>query len=288
MDLKVYGGSYLERTRGIADYLHDIKNYPVLTEKEEDELILKVKNGDEEAREKLIKSNLRFVFSIAKCYTTDDKLLDLVSEGNIGLMQAIDFYDIKRPNRFLSYAVWYIRRSINYYLVNDNLLVRRTNNSKVSTKLSSINNSYYCKNGRYPTESEVIEILQEKYGVKIQCESDLYDVKTESINSTFDDNESNTFENSKEYITKTADRNEYEVEIENDYTSYMIEKMLSIFNTKDRKIIEMRYGIGDYKDNAIPNYNDIGEEVGMSGERVRQILKKCTKKMKLAYHQIIK
>ena len=288
MDLKVFGGSYLDRTREIADYLHDIKDYPVLTEKEEDELIVKVKNGDEQAREKLIKCNLRFVFSIAKCYATDDKLMDLVSEGNIGLIQAIDFYDVNRPNRFLSYAVWYIRRNINYYLVNDNLLIRRTNNSKVSTKLNTINSKYYCENGRYPNEEEVIEILQKKYGIKIQYESDLYDVRTESINSTFDDNEANTFENSKEYITKTANRNEYETIMNNEHNEYLVNRILSTFNKRDRQILEMRNGVGKYKGHPYSNYSDIGEEMGMSGERVRQIIKRCDKKLKLAYHQIMK
>lgn len=290
MDLKVHGGSYLERTRGIADYLHDIKDFPVLTEKEEDDLIIKVKNGDEKAREQLINCNLKFVFSIAKCYATDDKLLDLVNEGNIGLMTAIDKYDVSMPNRFLSYAVWYIRRSINYYLINDNLLVRRTNNSKVSTKLNNINNQYYCENGRFPTEAEVIEILEQKYGVKIQYESDLYDVKTESINSTFDDNESNTFENSKEYITKTANKNEYEEVINDEYNEYIVEKLLSIFNERDRQVIEMKFGVGRYKNSDVnyENYQDIAEEVGLSSERVRQIIEKCKKKMQLGFQQVIK
>lgn len=287
MDLKVYGGSYLDRTRSIADYLHDIKDYPLLTEEQEDKLIVKIKNGDEKARETLVKCNLRFVFSIAKCYATDDKLLDLVNEGNIGLMEAIDFYDITRPNRFLSYAVWYIRRNINYYLINDNLLIRRTNNSKVSTKLNNINNAYYCENGRYPNENEIIEILEKKYGIKIQRESDLYDIRTESINSTYDDNEANTFENSKEYITKTCYRNEYEVEIDKEYKSYLTDKFLSILNQRDRQVVEMCFGIGKYKDNP-HSYQDKGKEMGMSGERIRQILKKSIHKMTLAKKEIVK
>lgn len=282
MDLKKHSIMPLERTRNIADYLHDIKQYPVLTETEENELIKKIKDGDNEAREKLIKCNLRFVFAIAKCYATDDKLLDLVNEGNIGLMTAIDMYDITFKNRFLSYAVWYIRRSINYYLINDNLLVRRTNNAKVSTKLHNINNRYFCKNGRYPSEEEIIEILREEYGVKIQFESDLYELKTESINSTFDDDDSNTYENSKEYIAKTSSFNEYEKTINDDYNKYFAEKMLSIFNQRDKQIMEMYFGFGDYKDKNFENFYDIGQELGLSSERVRQIVANSIKKMKSA------
>ena len=285
MDLKAHSITPLERTRNIADYLHDIKQYPVLNENEERELIKIIKECPtmaDEAREKLINCNLRFVFAIAKCYATDDKLLDLVNEGNIGLMTAIDEYDINYKNRFLSYAVWYIRRSINYYLINDNLLVRRTNNAKVSTKLHNINNTYFCMNGRYPSEEEIIEILRKEYGVKIQLESDLYELKTESINSTFDDDDSNTYENSKEYIAKTSSVNEYEKTIDEDYNKYFAEKMLSIFNERDRQIMEMYFGFGEYKDRKFENFYDIGQEVNLSSERIRQIVSNCIKKMKSA------
>ena len=282
MDLKSYSITPLERTRSIADYLHDIKQYPVLTESEENELIVKIKNGDEEARKRLINCNLRFVFAIAKCYATDDKILDIVNEGNIGLMSAIDMYDVNFKNRFLSYAVWYIRRSINAYLINDNLLIRRTNNAKVSTKLHNINNTYYCTNGRYPSEKEIIDILHEKYGVKIQYESDLYELKTESINSTFDDDDSNTYENSKEYINKTASVNDYEKTIDEEYKKYYVEQILSIFNQRDRQIMEMYFGLGDYKDRSFENFYDIGQELNLSSERVRQIVGNCIKKMRSA------
>ena len=280
MDLKIYGGSYLDRTRSIADYLHDIKQYPLLTEDEENELILRIKDGDEEARNKLINCNLKFVFAVAKCYASDDKLLDLVNEGNIGLMTAIENYNVNSNNRFLSYAIWYIRRSINYYLINDNLMIRRTNNAKVSTKLHNINNGYFCTNGRYPTESEVIDILEKEYNIKIQHESDLYDLKTESINSTFDDDESNTYENSKEYIIKTSSFNTYEKEIEEEDNAFLVEKYLSIFKERERQILEMKFGLGAYRNTPYENNGDIGEVVGLSSERVRQILNKCIKKMR--------
>lgn len=280
MDLKIYGGNYLERTRSIADYLHDIKQYPVLTEDEENELLIRIKNGDEEARTKLINCNLKFVFAVAKCYANDDKLLDLVNEGNIGLMTAIEYYNINSNNRFLSYAIWYIRRSINYYLINDNLMIRRTNNAKVSTKLHNINNNYFCENGRYPTESEIIDILEKEYKIKIQHESDLYDLKTESINSTFDDDESNTYENTKEYVIKTSTFNNYEKDMEDEDNAFLVEKYLSIFNERERTILEMKFGLGNYRNNPIENNSDIGEELGLSSERVRQILNKCIKKMR--------
>ena len=288
MDLKNFTHTPLERTRIITDYLHDIKQYPVLSEKEEKELIFKIKDGDEEARKQLINCNLRFVFAIAKCYANDDKILDLVNEGSIGLMTAIKSYDINFNVRFLSYAVWYVRRSINAYLINENLLIKRTNNAKVSTKLHNINNNYYCVNGRYPSENEIIDILENDYGIKIQHESDIYELKTESINTCFDDDDSNTFENSKVYIAKTSSQNEYEKEIENEYNKYFIEKILSVFNERDRKVIEMYYGIGAYKNNGCENFYDVGLEMGLSSERVRQIIVNSINKMRSAAFMINK
>jgi len=279
MDIKTYGIRPLDRTRIISDYINDIRKYPVLSEKEEDELIVRIKNGDEEAREKLIKYNLKFVLSIAKCYASDDKLSDLISEGNMGLITAIDYYDVNFENRFLSYAVWYIRRSINAYLTNYNFIVKRTNNQKINTKLHNVKNKYYCENGRYPTEGEVLDILEKEYGVKIKCESDLYEVKSESINETYDDDASNTYEFSKEYIEKTANENNFIKKENTEYNKFIIDNFLSVIKERDRKIIKMYFGIGCEENK---NYKEIGEEVGLTSERVRQIIENSLNKMRKA------
>ena len=279
MDIKTYGIRPLDRTRIISDYINDIRKYPVLSEKEEDELIVRIKNGDEEAREKLIKYNLKFVLSIAKCYASDDKLSDLISEGNMGLITAIDYYDVNFENRFLSYAVWYIRRSINAYLTNYNFIVKRTNNQKINTKLHNVKNKYYCENGRYPTEGEVLDILEKEYGVKIKCESDLYDVKSESINEIYDDDASNTYEFSKEYIEKTASENDFIKKENLEHNKYLINNFLSIIKERDREVVKRYYGIG-YNSNK--TFKEIGEEMNLSSERVRQIIENSTKKMRKA------
>ena len=87
----------------------------------------------EQAREKLISANQRFVYAIAKRYGNDDNVLDLVNEGNKGLMTALDSYDPEKKNRLLSYAVWYITRDILAYLNGENVLIRKTNNTKTKS-----------------------------------------------------------------------------------------------------------------------------------------------------------
>ena len=276
MDIKILGGMPLERTRTITDYLNDIKKYPILTREQENELITKIKNGDEEARKKLINCNQRFVFAVAKCYATDDKLLDLVNEGNMGLMTTIEKYDVNFNERFLSYAIWYIRRSINYYLLNDNMLVKRTNGARTSTKLANINSKYFNENGRYPTESEVIEILEKEYNVKIQRERDLYEIKTQSIYETYDDGTNNTVENSNDFVTKTASYNEY--------NEHLIKSLLSTLNERDKTIMKMYFGVEEYKEVGPQTYYDVALNLNISSERIRQIVSKSLSKLKQAAH----
>ena len=121
MNLKEKKSGYINTDHAINTYLKEINQYKVLTAAEEADLIEKMKNGDAAAKALLIASNQRFVYAVAKRYGNEDNVLDLVNEGNIGLMQALDTFDASKGNRFLSYAIWYIRREINAYLNNDRL-----------------------------------------------------------------------------------------------------------------------------------------------------------------------
>ena len=224
----------------------------------------------------------RGLFSL--CYATDDKLLDLVNEGNMGLMTTIEKYDVNFNERFLSYAIWYIRRSINYYLLNDNMLVKRTNGARTSTKLANINSKYFNENGRYPTESEVIEILEKEYNVKIQRERDLYEIKTQSIYETYDDGTNNTVENSNDFVSKTASYNEYETTINNEYNEHLIKSLLSTLNERDKTIMKMYFGVEEYKEVGPQTYYDVALNLNISSERIRQIVSKSLSKLKQAAH----
>ena len=97
----------------LSYYMRDINSIPLLTREEEFDLAVKAKNGDKVAKDKIVKSNLRFVISIAKKYQHQGlDLSDLISEGNIGLITAIDKFDPHKGYHFISYAVWWIRQSI--------------------------------------------------------------------------------------------------------------------------------------------------------------------------------
>lgn len=278
MDIKTIKGSLTNRSDVLNAYLREISKYPLLSPDEETDLIHVMRENKSlanEAREKLINCNQRFVFAIAKRYASDDTVMDLIDEGNIGLIIAIEKYDETVGVRFLSYAIWYIRRSIHFFLANDNLLIKRTNNMKIGTKIGKIKNAYYCKTGRYPSEDEIIDSLQKEFNITIQKQSDVYEISSESINDYLEDEE-NTLEKTQFFSEKTASYNDYEEQINCEYNKELVTKLLNTLNERDREIMKMAFGIGYNKE--FTNY-EIGDELGLSSERVRQIINKIREKL---------
>ena len=276
MNLKEKKNNFIAADRTINDYLKEINTFKVLTTSEEKELIEKMLNGDQEAKDRLISCNQRFVYAVAKRYANDDNLLDLVNEGNLGLMQALDTFDPTKGNRFLSYAIWYIKREINAYLNNENLLIRKTNNTKTVYKINKIKQKFYSEHNRYPDVDEIADILEKEYGLKIKDKADLLDVTTTSINTCFDDEDSKAFENSPYFTERTSIDNEYEEKMKKEHSSSVSGALLSMLTERERTIIKMAFGIGYNKEytNA-----EIAQEIGMSSERVRQLKNGAIEKM---------
>lgn len=284
MDLKLTNGSYIYRTNNVDLFLKDVARFPILTPAEEDEYVFQMKEGETEeirshAREMLINCNQRFIFAIAKRYASDETLLDLVNVGNIGLIAALDSdkFDRTKGFRFLSFAVWYVRREINYYLVNDKMLVKKSNNVKTNFKATKIKNKYFAENGRFPSYDEIIELFESEYGVKIQDISDVYDVTIDYISTTFNDDD-NEFENSAIFTSKTSTDNEFDVESDRVQMTYFTEKMLNILTERERNIIKMAYGFNSLRQ-EYTNY-DIAMELGLTTERVRQLKNSAIEKMR--------
>ena len=277
MNLKEKKTNFIATDKALSTYLKEINRYKVLSRSEEEDLIKKMRAGDDEARNKLISANQRFVYAVAKRYANEDNILDLVNEGNIGLMTALDTFDITKGNRFLSYAIWYIRREINAYLNNDNLLVRKTNNSKTAYKMSKIKAKYFNENNRYPDIHEIADILEKEFGLKIKDTNDLLDVTSVSINTCFDDEDERAFENSPDFSSKTSVENDYVGEMDQEYNNSATEALISTLTDREQTIVKMSFGIGYNKEytNA-----EIGEEIGMSSERVRQLKNGAIEKMK--------
>ena len=115
MNTKNYNCKFYSGNDTLNKYLSDIGKYKVLTLEEEVELFERICDGDEQAKARIVESNQRFVYSLAKIYSkNEDEVLDYVNEGNIGLITAIDTFDVTKGMKFITYAVWYIRRSMKY------------------------------------------------------------------------------------------------------------------------------------------------------------------------------
>ena len=277
MNLKERKTGFIATDQAINAYLKDINRYKVLSAAEEAELVKRMREGDESAREKLVTANLRFVYAVAKRYANSDNLLDLVQEGNTGLLTALNAFDPEKGTRFLSCAVWYITRSILAHINGDNALIRKTNNTKTVYKIPKIKEKFYTENNRYPDMDELAAILETDYGLKIKDKTDLLDVSTTSITTCFDDEDARAFENTPYFTEKTAVDNDYLPEMDKEFNSVVSGTLMSSLTERERTIVKMAFGIGYNKEytNA-----EIADEIGMSSERVRQLKNESIEKMR--------
>jgi RNA polymerase primary sigma factor len=301
MNISAKTGNYLIRNVVSDNYIREINRIPVMTKEEEIELfkayeasqkrvkaafgssdyiLVKAKEEalQDEIRNEVISRNQRFNFAVAKRYDNKDIIMDLVNVGAIGMYEAFQKYDYKTGVRFCTFAVWYIRRAINAFLTKDNLMIRTSNDTKLISKVKHIENKFYGDNGRYPSVSEIINILKTDYNIKNVDPTELKMVVTVSINDSMDsDDKEHTFEAASEFNTASASYNDYENTMDNDHLAHMLKVELKKLDNRERTIICMAYGYGydkEYKD------NEIAEVLNLTSERVRQIRIKTCHKMK--------
>ena len=193
VDCKSQNIPYNYRDSASTAFFNDIVNYPILTVAEERELIRLIKGRNrlaaERAREKLVNSNQRFVVSVAKKYTNGSNFMDLVLEGNLGLMEAIENFNPKKDIRFLTYAIHWIRKYIREYIMYKERVVKPRNGNKIYTYVSKVKNKFFAENGRYPYPEEIKDILEDEYNVLVPCKDDVVDYTIRSVDemlTTFD------------------------------------------------------------------------------------------------------
>lgn len=250
---------------------------------EKTSIVAREKKIQNDLRNEIIMRNQRFNFAVAKRYDNNEILMDLVNVGTIGMYEAFEKFDYREGIRFCSFAVWFIRRAINAFLVKENLTVRATNNTRYMPKVRKIENEFFLKNGRKPSGAEVMDILLEKYGIEVAAESDIYGVKVESIDASLGEDDDFTYEKSSDFAIATATENGFEEEVENESLSAATKRALSILNDREKTILCMSSGYGyakEYKD------KEIAEVLGLTSERVRQLRHSATKKFASAYKAV--
>ena len=258
----------------LEKYFTEVNNIPMITSDEEVELAKRIREGDEAALEKLVKANLRFVISVAKQYQSRGAPLnDLINEGNLGLMKAAKRFDETKGFKFISYAVWWIRQSIMRSIAEQSRIVRLPMSK--SSALNQIRRAYAELEQKYerePTEEELAEILDMNPNeVRNTLDSD---IKQMSMNAPIGEEDSGSLLDILENKTTVPTDGQL---VFNDSLKVETIRTLSSLNDRERKVIMMSFGIGH---NNPYNLKDIGETIGVTPERIRQIRQKSLQKLR--------
>jgi len=266
-----------KRTPSLNEYLKgvaDIKKFK--TADEEYDCALKALNGDEQAREDLIKRNLRFVISVAKQYQSKQAPLEeLINEGNIGLVEAADKFDPTKGFKFISYAVWYVRRSINDYLKGKSRLVRipvnRTNELNIINK--EINKLEQTLGREVYSEDIDVSLLDNFDSDRISLLMELQNSSVSSLDMPIGGEDNNNFHD----ILEDSTNNPTDYLIDSEMRKKSINDLFSILNNKQRRVMSLLFGL---EDGDTKNLIEVSEIVGMSREGVRQIRDKSLVKLR--------
>jgi RNA polymerase primary sigma factor len=260
----------------IDRYLQEISKLPLLKEEEEVELSRRIKAGDQKALDRLTKSNLRFVVSVAKQYQNQGlSLNDLINEGNIGLIRAATKFDETKGFKFISYAVWWIRQSIMQALIEQPRVVRLPMNKATTyNKLSRVVSEFEQKHEREPSTEELAELMDmrpdELHALK-SCLS--YHV---SVDQPIGQDEDTTI--ADQMTSDTIPRPDTALDKES--AQQYLDAMMDLLSDREQEILLYYYGFKDC--NQHYSLDEIGEKMELTRERVRQLKDKALKKIRKA------
>jgi RNA polymerase primary sigma factor len=270
--LKIAQSITNRESQSLDKYLTEIGKVDLITAQEEVILAQKIREGDQAALERLTKTNLRFVVSVAKQYQNQGLTLgDLINEGNLGLMKAAKRFDETKGFKFISYAVWWIRQCIISAIADQSRVVRLPLNqigslSKIRKAYSKLEQEYE----RQPSPEELADCLETT--VEKISESLNNSGRQISMDAPFIEGEENTLLDVMQSDDPTTDS-----VLMNDSLSIEIQRSLSALPERDREVIVLYYGLGNTGPHSL---EEIGERFNLTRERVRQLKDKALQRLK--------
>jgi RNA polymerase primary sigma factor len=254
-------------------YLREIGQVKLLTPQEEIELAARIKKGDKKAREQMIKANLRLVVKIARDYEGIGlPLLDLISEGNIGLMKAVERFDPAKGGKLSTYGSWWIKQSIKRALANQSKTIRLP--VHLVDKISKMRRTALKLQeflGREPTDEE----LAEEMGISALRVSQMRTaaIRPASLDAPIGDEDSNNF---SEIVQDENAESPYE-QLEEKTVVNMLQEMVTTLDPREATILRYRFGLDGGSEKTL---EDVGAKFGVTRERVRQIQNIALKKLR--------
>ena len=255
-------------------YLKDIGKVPLLTGEEEVELAKRMSRGDERAKSKLSEANLRLVVSIAKRYVgrTSMQFLDLIQEGNLGLLKAVEKFDYTKGFRFSTYATWWIRQSITRAIADQARTIRiPVHMVETIHKLIRVSHQLLQALGRDPTAAEIAE----KMGITEERVCEIQKIAQDPISL---ENPVGEEEDSK--IGDFVEDESIKSPVESASQLILKEQLLAAIDTltpREQKVIRLRYGLDDSHPRTL---EEVGREFNVTRERIRQIEAKALRKLR--------
>ncbi|MCX5696055.1 MAG: sigma-70 family RNA polymerase sigma factor [Candidatus Omnitrophica bacterium] len=249
----------------LRTYLKEIRDIPLLTASEEISLSKKIKRGDEQARKQMIQANLRLVINIAKRYMRlGTPFLDLIEEGNLGLMKAVEKFDHRKGFRFSTYAAWWIKQGITRSLSEQGKMIRvPVYMNDMITKWRKTKERMSQKSKRLPSDDEIAKKLKIPQD-KVTQINFWMSTSTSSLEAPIgEDSEGKVSDLIEDTTSLQPDS-----EIEHLLDKERVENLLEIMNDREREILDMRFGLADKKPHTLA---EVAKKLGVSRERIRQI-----------------
>jgi RNA polymerase primary sigma factor len=261
-------GEALER------YLQDIGRAEMISPEEEVELSMKIQRGDQMALSRLVRANLRFVVSVAKQYQSKGLgLIDIINEGNVGLIKAAQRFEHTRGFKFISYAVWWIRQSILQAITEKSRLVRLPSNQEgLMSKVKRFRNHFMQENQREPNAQEIataLEVEEEKVMLILDTA-----IRPISMDAPISENDDTAI---IDLITSNDTKEATDSELESESLSMQLSLALAQLPEREQNILKMSFGIAGPE----RTLDEIAGRIGLSKERVRQLKEKAIRTLQL-------